>query len=457
MKKILIVDDDDISRNALREVFECEQFEVIEACGGHEAVDLLKKAVPDVAILDMRMPDINGIETLKELKIINGSLPIIMLTGYATIADAVKAVQYGAFDFVEKPPDYDKLIALVNKAIETNSGGNGLSPNHTSYKHSETNVSNNQDEIFFGKSNPSLRIFKHAMFAAENDAPLLLLGESGTGKGMIAKFIHQKSSRADRELVEINCSALSGDLMSRELFGNIRGAFTSADRDNNGLLDKVDGGSLFLDEIGDMDIGCQAKILKVIEEKTYRRVGDTKLLNSDFRLIAATNKNIEEEMQKGTFRLDLYYRMNSIVIHIPPLREWSKDDLTALISHLLSKHNVPLESIGKDKLKILTTYSWPGNIRELNNTLERYVLASRADDIKDDLFPYFVFTALACSSYTRDKHDFERKTINSALATCEGNIDKAAKQLGVSKATLYRKLKQSKNRAAMPVNGQLFN
>ncbi|NVN93059.1 MAG: sigma-54-dependent Fis family transcriptional regulator, partial [Desulfuromonadales bacterium] len=361
---ILLIEDDDSTRFGFVRYFSKEGYQIYEAATLSDAKEAISNRTFDAIILDITLPDGNGIDFITSVRAIDSSIPIIVITGAGNIPLAVKAMRCGANNFLTKPVDMSSLGAFVRKIFDT-----GFISHHlTSRKRLERH-----DGIFFGITPAMHEVLQLAQSSTSNDSPVLIMGETGTGKGELARWIHRQSARAAHEFVEINCSGLRGDMLSRELFGNVRGAYTSANQDRNGLLDLANRGTLFLDEIGDMELITQAQFLKVLEDKSYRRLGDVKLLRSDFRLICATNYDIETLVSTGRFRQDLMYRINLMSITIPPLRE-RVDDLPALVSYLLRELGSLDTVISKNVMSILTAYSWPGNIRELKNVLERALM-----------------------------------------------------------------------------------
>jgi DNA-binding NtrC family response regulator len=343
-------------------------------------------------------------------------------------------MQRGADNFLTKPVDNAALTEYLRKTLEIGVLKRQVSARQRLEK---------KDDTFFGTTPTMLEILNLAQIAATSGNPVLFTGETGTGKGMISKWIHRQCSRSKNEFVEVNCSGLRGELLSREIFGNARGAFTSADQDRKGLLDIADRGTLFLDEIGDMGMEVQAQFLKVLEDKSYRRLGDVKLFKSDFRLICATNRNIEKMVHEGLFRQDLMYRINLMVIHLPPLRE-RISELPEIINHLLLQLGSSENVISEEVMIILKSYTWPGNIRELKNVLERALLLTP----RGATFRAAHFSSLGNSRTTptlpgqNTVQEVEEAHIKSVLELMGGDVNRAAKTLNISRATLYRRLKQ---------------
>lgn len=437
--KILLVDDNDATRFGFVRYFSKDGYTVNEAADLGEATEAIATQRFDALILDIHLPDGNGIDFIDTVRTEDPCIPIIVITGAGDIPLAVEAMQRGADNFLTKPVDNAALAAFLRKTLEIGVLKRRLSAQKRLAK---------QEDIFFGDIPAMQEILHLARTAATCDSSVLITGETGTGKGMLASWIHRQSKRASHEFVEINCSGLRGEMLSRELFGNARGAFTSADQDRKGLLDISDRGTLFLDEIGDMGLEVQAQFLKVLEDKTYRRLGDVKLFRSDFRLICATHREIESLTHSGLFRQDLMYRINLMAIHIPPLRERTKD-LPAIVSYLLRALGASESAITDDAMKLLTAYSWPGNIRELKNVLERALLLTPRGTMIRQAHFINLGNARTCPGAPgpRTVQEVEEMHIKTVLEQMGGDIEKAARSLNISRATLYRRIKQAKGSA----------
>lgn len=436
--KVLIIEDNAATRFGFVRYFSKEGYSVTEAADLAEAVRATEVQQFNALILDINLPDGNGIDFIDTIRSHNTTVPIIVITGSGDIPLAVEAMRRGADNFLTKPVDNAALAAFLRKTIEI-----GILKKHLS---AQKRLANKED-IFFGTTPAMLEIQNLASSVANCDSPVLITGETGTGKGMLASWIHRNSMRKLHQFVEVNCSGLRGELLSREIFGHIRGAFTSADQDGKGLLDIADQGTLFLDEIGDMSLEVQAQFLKVLEDKTYRRLGDVKQLKSDFRLICATNRQIENLVDSSLFRQDLMYRINLMVIHLPPLRE-RLDDLPAIIAYLLHALGSSEAVISDEVMAILKAYPWPGNIRELKNVLERALLLTpRGAVLRQSLFASLLNDRphLPASSCPHTMQEVEEKHIRIVLEQTGGDINKAAARLNISRATLYRRLKQFKD------------
>jgi DNA-binding NtrC family response regulator len=431
--KILLIDDEAATRFGFVRYLSSRGFEVLEAANLKEADKKLSSQKFDAVILDIKLPDGNGLDLIERIRKDSLEIPIIIITGVGDIPVAVDAMRRGADNFLTKPIDMQGLEIFLKKSLEV-----GV----IKKLHSSRQRLKKKDDLWFDQSAGMQEVIELAHIAAESDSPVLITGETGTGKGVLAKWIHNHSDCASFAFVDVNCSGLRGDLLARELFGNVRGAFTSADQDREGLLDVADKGTLFLDEIGEMDMSVQSQFLKVLEEKKFRRLGDTNIRHSNFRLICATNKHIEQEVQQGSFRSDLFFRINLFSLHIPPLRE-RIDELPDLIQHLLKQNESGTTDITDDAMQMLKTYPWPGNIRELKNVLERAKILSRGSILTCDHF-----SGLKSSTFhlPQDKaktlEELERFHILTVLESNNGDISKTVEILGISRATLYRRLKE---------------
>ncbi|MHB8120904.1 MAG: sigma-54-dependent transcriptional regulator [Desulfuromonadaceae bacterium] len=432
---VLLIEDNTATRFGFVRYFSQEGYDVFEAANLAEAVAALTAQHFDIIILDINLPDGNGIDFIKTARANDPCIPIIVITGEGDIPLAVEAMQRGADNFLTKPVDNAALAVFMRKTLEIGV----LKQQLSARKHLEK-----KDAFFIGENRMMREIHDLMLAAAASDIPVLITGETGTGKGMLARWIHQHGARAAHECVELNCSGLRGEMLSREIFGNARGAFTSADKDRKGLLDVADRGTLFLDEIGDMSIDVQAQFLKVLEDKTYRRLGDVKLLRSNFRLICATHHELDSLVSSGRFRQDLMYRINMLAIRLPPLRE-RMDDLPALVAYLLQSLGSTATVISDDIMDTLRGYPWPGNIRELKNVLERALLLTPHEATLRQIH----FSALTQNrthqpiQNRRTIQDVEGEHIRTVLDQTGGDIEKAAKSLNISRATLYRRLKKS--------------
>lgn len=375
-QNILIIDDDPAVRSAVAAFLKEFGFDVHMASTLAGARESISTRSYEAVIIDQLLPDGSGIDLIRELRAISSDMAIVVITGAADVPLAVKAMQEGADNFLPKPVNFDGLLVFLRKSLEVRS----LRRISGSRKRLEK-----QSYFDFGTSPAMASVQELARLAADNDSPVLLTGETGVGKGVLARWIHENSRRTGGAFVEVNCSGLRGELLVSELFGHSKGAFTSAVQDRQGLMDIADGGTLFLDEIGDMDLAVQAQFLKVIEEKSYRRLGEVRMRTSDFRLMCATNKDLLEEASQRRFRKDLLYRIQVMPIIVPPLRERS-EDLERLALHILASLHYLFQDVAPDIISLLKAYPWPGNVRELRNVLERAVMLARGSALTTQFF-----------------------------------------------------------------------
>lgn len=435
-QRILIVDDDPSTRFGFSAFLAKAGYDIDEASGLAEAKEAVSSKRIGAVLLDLKLPDGNGIDWIPELREHYPDIAIVVITGSGDIPVAVDAMRRGADNFLTKPVNMSELDVFLRKSLEVgNLRRKNISHDRLMKK----------EEPFFGESPLMRSNFELASMAASNDSPVLIIGETGTGKGMLARWIHGNSDRRSEAFVEVNCSSLRGELLASELFGHAKGAFTSAVHDREGLIDIADGGTLMLDEIGDMDSGVQTQFLKVIEEKTYRRLGEIQVRRSEFRLICATNHDLFREAEDGTFRSDLYYRINVFPIILPPLRE-RREDIPGIIRHSLSNLGAPDREVSTDTLAFLQSYTWPGNIRELKNVLERALILAKGDNLTLHHFPGLrgIDDRSVQNVSAKNLRKVEEKHIKDTIDKYSGDTSKAAKELGISRATLYRKLKKFK-------------
>ncbi len=437
--RVLIVDDEEPVRRLLSRELQRKGFSTDTANDGNDALRKLKKESFDVILLDIVMPGIDGIDVMKRLRNDPASPAIIVLTGKATVETAVDAMKNGAFDYLTKPYKLEELIIVINRAYEDR-----RLRQENLILHKELTRRERPDQ-FVGKSRQYKDLLKLIDKIAPTDSTVLLQGESGTGKELVANYIWKKSLRSEKPFIALNCSTLSENLMESELFGHEKGAFTSAYSVKHGLVEAADKGTLFLDEIGEMPISLQAKLLRFLDSGEFRRVGGNKNLKADVRVIAATNRNLEEAIKKGEFRDDLYYRLNVINITIPPLRE-RKEDIRPLAEYFLQKYRrrvlKDIKGFDEKTLKILECYNWPGNIRELENVIERAVILCDSDTITP---AEIAITDKVCTEdpgATPSLQEIEREYILKVLKQTGGNQTKASKILGIDRKTLYLKLKK---------------
>jgi DNA-binding NtrC family response regulator len=368
MKRILIIDDENSIRRTLRDILENEGYAIDDAPDGIEGLKLVKTNHYDVILCDIKMPKMDGLEVLDKILESNPDVPVVMISGHGNIDTAVDAIRKGAYDYISKPPDLNRLLVTIRNAFEK-------SNLVTETKILKKKVSKKYEMI--GESGSIKKIHEMISRVAPTDARVLITGENGTGKELVAHAIHENSQRSNAPLIEVNCAAIPSELIESELFGHEKGAFTSAIRQKKGNFELADGGTLFLDEIGDMSLSAQAKVLRALQESKITRVGGDKEINVNVRVIAATNKNLKKEIEKGHFREDLYHRLGVILIHVPSLNE-RKDDIPTLAKHFLqqicSEYGMPQKEFAPDALKALQTIDWTGNIRELRNVVERLII-----------------------------------------------------------------------------------
>ena len=442
-RKILIADDEPNMIWALKKALVKEGYEIISADNGEAAIENLKED-PDLIIMDLKMPKMNGLEALQEIKKINPKIPVIMITAHGSTDTAVEAMKIGALDYISKPFDIDELRVVIKKALEYKSLNDEI--NYLRERLDESN-----SKIIY-KSKSMEEVLKLVYRVAPTDATVLILGESGTGKELIANEIHGLSKRNNGPLIKVNCGAFAESLLESELFGYEKGAFTGAVSRKKGKFELAQGGTIFLDEIGEISEAMQVKLLRVLQEKEYERVGGESTIKGDFRVIAATNKNLKEMVDNNEFREDLYYRLNVVPIKIAPLRE-RKEDIPLLIDYSVEKFS---SQMGRNKLKInpkaldlLIQYDWPGNIRELQNIIERCVILATGQEITEDLFPSeirirnnFVTSNIVLPDEGLSLEEVEKSLIIQALDKTDNNQTNAAKLLGRTRHTLIYRMEK---------------
>lgn len=384
MANILIIDDEQAIRNALRDIFELEDYTVEEAKDGIEALAKLKQGKFEAAVCDIKMPKMDGMDVLERIQAISPDIPVIMISGHGNIETAVEAVKKGAFDYISKPLDMNRILITVRNALDRSS-----LVAETKILKKKIKKSNTQQII--GESSNILRIKQTIDKVAATDARVLVLGQNGTGKELVARWLHEKSERAEKPLIEVNCAAIPSELIDSELFGHEKGAFTSAMKQHVGKFEQAHGGTLFLDEIGDMSLSAQAKVLRALQEHKITRVGGEKDITVDVRVVAATNKDLRQEIAAGRFREDLYHRLAVIIIPVPALNE-RKEDIPLLVNHFLelicTESGRPLKKISPEAIQLLQEMDWTGNIRELRNVVERLLILSDMVISAEDVLSY---------------------------------------------------------------------
>jgi len=441
--KLLIIDDEERLRNLMARILQLEGYEVITASTAREGLKKLQHEPVHVVLSDVKLPDINGIELTEQIKKNWPATEIIVLTAFGTINDGVKAIKLGAFDYITKGDDNEKIIPLVSKAMDK-----AQLQQRVQELESKLNEKFGFDRIV-GKSAAITDVIKLAQKVAQTDTTVLLLGETGTGKEIFAEAIHQASSRRGKTFVAVNCSAFTKELLESELFGHKAGSFTGATKDKRGLFEEANGGTIFLDEMGELDMELQAKLLRVLESQQFLKVGDTKPTQVNVRILAATNRDLQAEIENNHFRSDLYYRLSVFQITLPALRERKKDiPLLAeyFMQYFASKVKKQVNKLSNSFVEKLEAYSWPGNIRELKNVIERAVILCDSNELDETLLPYELQHLQPAKSNQGisafDLSSVEKLHIQRVLNHSHGNRAEAARLLNIGIATLYRKLKE---------------
>jgi two-component system nitrogen regulation response regulator NtrX len=445
---ILVVDDEESICQSLKAILSDEGHQVMVADSGEAAIKIVEEEMPRLVLLDIWLPGIDGLQTLKTIKSEYPDVLVIMMSGHGTIETAVKATKLGAFDFIEKPLSLDKVIIMVNNALNVIrlEEENILLKQKVSHQYELTGIS------------PQITELKEMIgIVAPTNAWILIMGENGTGKELVARSIHHLSRRSQKSIVEVNCAAIPEELIESELFGHEKGAFTGATEKKRGKFDLSHEGTIFLDEVADMSLKAQAKILRILQEKKFERVGGNKLIDMDVRVLAATNKDLEKEMEAGRFRNDLYYRLHVIPLRVPSLRE-RKEDIKLLAERFLLdaavKEGQEPKTLTADALALLMEHNWPGNVRELKNIIERLIILTPSNEITIKDIPLLNIKAeeektpgldnIVTDSLKDAKIDFERKFILKKLEENEGNISKTAEAIGLERSNLHKKLKSLK-------------
>ncbi len=439
--RLLIVDDEVVVRDSLGKWFESEGYEVAIAENAPQALELMSAGRYDGALVDIKMPGVDGIELQAKMREIDGSMPVIIMTGYASVETAVKALKNGAYDYITKPFDPDELAHLVSNALQ-----------HKAAEREVSRLKENLAQVFpetklIGQSAAMRRVVELVETVAPTDATVLVTGESGTGKEVVARAIHAMSPRRYNPMVVIHCGALTETLLESELFGHEKGSFTGAQARKKGKFEVADGGTVFLDEIGDISLRVQTDLLRVLQEKEVVRVGDSTPVKVDFRAIAATNKRLETLVEERVFRPDLYYRLNVFAIEIPPLRERA-EDVPLLAEHFLGKlaahMNRPPQRLSASAAEVLMAYPWPGNVRELENAIERAMLINRSGELTAADFPFQTRRGQPAQELTGGQRleDIERAHIDRVLEETNWNLSKTARILDIDRTTLYNKIRR---------------
>jgi two-component system nitrogen regulation response regulator NtrX len=442
---VLVVDDETSILESLEGILADEGFEVIKAEGGAEALEKIQEVIPDLILLDIWMPGMDGIETLQKIKEGYPHLQVVMMSGHGNIETAVKATKIGAYDFIEKPLSLEKLLLSVNNALDYYR----LEEEISLFKEKEKDKYN-----LTGNSKAITQLKEQIRIVAPTNAWVLISGENGTGKEIVAHTIHRLSQRSHKPMVEVNCAAIPEDLIESELFGHEKGAFTGASTMRKGKFDKANDGTIFLDEIGDMSLKAQSKTLRILQEQKFERVGGIRTIKVDVRVIAATNKDLETEIENGTFREDLYFRLNVIPMRVPPLRE-RVEDIPELVKEFLKEFlrntNMEPKKISEKAINSLKKYDWPGNVRELKNLVERLMIMTPGEVIqaKNIPAPFNGSTdigegfesAFMVDTLKEAKSKFERAFIENKLKEFAGNISQTAEAIGIERSNLHKKIK----------------
>ena len=445
---ILIVDDEENILKSLGGILEDEGCKPLFACDGVEALEVARREAPDLVMLDIWMPRMEGLETLQRLKEIYPELIVIMMSGHGTIETAVKCTKMGAYDFIEKPLSLEKVVLTVKNAL----GLNRLQLENTSLRNLIL-----QDHDLVGDSPAMKMLREQIILAAPAGTALLVTGEKGTGKELVARSIHYYSPRRDKPFVELNCAAIPEELLEAELFGHEKGAFAGAISHKKGKFDLADGGTVFLDEIGDMALKTQAKVLRVLQEGKFERVGGTRSVEVDVRLITATSRSLDDETGMGKFREDLFYRLNVVPFHLPPLRE-RKEDIPLLVGHFLDifcrREGREPKTMTPEAVEMMKNHDWPGNVRELKNIMERLVIMTPGQTITDVHIPEYITGGAGkesgaqrldafhdINSLREAREEFEKEFIIQKLEENDWNISKTAESIELERSNLHRKIK----------------
>ncbi|HZQ24159.1 MAG TPA: sigma-54 dependent transcriptional regulator [Terriglobales bacterium] len=443
MHTILIVDDESGIRESLKGVLEDEGYKAAEAASGEACLEFLRKRMPDVILLDVWLPGMDGLETLERIREAENAPEVIMISGHGTIETAVRATKLGAFDFLEKPLSLDRTLILIKNAIEAK---------RLRSENSDLKKQLQFKSVIAGDSIPMKALRQQIGLMAPTNGRVLIYGESGTGKELVAHAIHAQSPRKEQPFVEVNCAAIPEDLIESELFGHLKGSFPGASGDKEGKFQKADGGTLFLDEVGDMSLKTQSKVLRTLDEQRFAPVGSNESVTVDVRVIASTNKDLEEEISRGNFREDLFYRLNVIPFFVPPLRE-RKEDIPMLARYFLKELALTYgrrpREITDDAIQTLMRYSWPGNVRELKNVIERIVIMNpTTNKFERKHLPPLVYRDGSRRSITTEfstlhqaRDAYERDYIIKKLDENRGNVSRTAEVLGLERSHLYRKMK----------------
>lgn len=439
--KVLVVDDKENMRNTVVIALGIEGYEVAEATSGKQAIDMINKKLFDLVITDLKMDQISGLEVLEAAKNNNAETEVIIMTAYASVETAVESMKRGAFDYITKPFNPEELNLKVSRAMERQRQRNEINylRRQVEEKYRFKNI--------LGYSSQMQEVLNIVAKISKSEATVMITGESGTGKELIAKAVHNNSLRKNKPFVIVNCGALPTNLLESELFGHLKGAFTGANASKRGLFEEANGGTFFLDEVGELDPAIQTKLLRVLEDGSFRRLGDTKETVVNVRFLSATNRDLEKAVIEGIFRQDLFYRLNVVTLHLPALRD-RLGDIPLLVNFFLeksaSKLGKKIKGLSKKALSQLNIYSWPGNVRELENVIEQAAILCNGESIEFEDLPSKI-RQFELKADVRDKgilEKTERECILQVLSRCGNNKSRTAKELGISEATLWRKLKK---------------
>ncbi len=448
--KILVVDDEAIQRDIVRDILEDQGHEVVALGNGDEALAYIKTSPVDVILTDLRMPGMDGVELLQHIKAFDPEIVVVVITAYGSFESAVEAVKKGAYDYLAKPLEKEQLTLVVKRALSRKQ----LADENRSLR--QELQERYEFHNIIGHSEKMQKVFRMIEKVAPSESTVIIYGESGTGKELVARALHYHSKRKDQRFLAVNCAAIPDSLLESEMFGHEKGAFTGASQQKNGLFEEAHNGTLFLDEIGDLDITLQAKLLRVLQEGEFQRVGGTKTLQVNVRLLAATNKDLEEEVKEGRFRQDLYYRLNVVPIFLPPLRT-RKEDIPYLAQHFLArytaKHEKAIKKLAPTVLKHFMDYRWEGNVRELESVIERSVILAEHDVIELDTLPEKLQEPaepvtprnpmnLTIPDEGISLEQLERNLIEAALKKSDWSIKKASELLGISYKTLQYRIQK---------------
>jgi two-component system nitrogen regulation response regulator NtrX len=445
-RRVLIVDDEQGVRDALGQLLDYERYEVRKASSATEGLSVYEKWHPHLVFMDVKMAGMDGLEALKQLRQSDPAAVVVMISGHATIQTAVEATQLGAYDILEKPLDTDRILVTLRNALS-----------HLDLREENVRLRESMEARYeiVGRSYPINTLIEQIERVAATHARVLITGENGTGKELVARAIHKRSSRAEKPFIEVNCAAIPGELIESELFGHMKGSFTGAFADRAGKFEQAHGGLLFLDEVGDMSLAAQAKVLRVLQDGEVTRIGGSKRISVDVRVLAATNKNLMDEINAGRFREDLFYRLNVVPIFVPPLRE-RREDIPLLIAHFLNKlsqnESIATKTMADEAVQHLRSLEWPGNVRELRNTIERLLIlvpGPRIElvDVERQLGPRAAGAAdlgslAECRTFEEFKQSAERAFLLVKLREFDWNVSETARSLGMPRSNLYKKIER---------------